>query len=129
MTGEEKHPKKNSSAPSVGTILKVFFAVVSAVIVLVAAYHGLNYYIDVRIDSKINNADFLKKLGRSIRPSLIFDEKGSILADMGAVPFVTNIFVSKGSKDTLTLIESKKEVICVARPCIAKHRERLTSLS
>jgi hypothetical protein len=28
-----------------------------------------------------------------------------------------------------TPIESKMEVICVARPCIAKHRERLTSLS
>jgi len=106
MMDEHKDSKDNGSALRAGTILKVVFAVVSAVIVLVAAYHGLNGYIDARIDSKIHNADFLNKLGRSIRPSLVFDERGSILADMGAVPFITNISVSRGSNDTLTITVS-----------------------
>jgi hypothetical protein len=111
MTDERKQSKENGSPPNAGAMLKVVFAVVSAGIVLLVAYHGLNSYIDSRIDSKIHNADFLKKLSRSVRPSLVFDEKGSILADIGAVPFVSNISVSKGPKDSLKITVSSVEYL------------------
>jgi hypothetical protein len=83
MTEEKKQAKENGSAPNVGAMLKVIYAMVGVIVFLFSAYYGLNSYIDSRIDSKIHNADFLKKLARSVRPSLVFDEKGSILADMG----------------------------------------------
>ena len=111
MADEKKQSKENGSTPNAGAMLKVIYAVVGTIIFLVAAYHGLNSYIDSRIDSKIHNADFLKKLARSVRPSLVFDEKGSILADMGAVPFVTNISVSKGPKDSLKITVSPVEYL------------------
>jgi hypothetical protein len=111
MADEKRQSKGNGSASNAGAILKVIYAVFGAIIILVAAYHGLNGYIDSRIDSKIHNADFLKKLARSVRPSLVFDENGSILADMGAVPFVTNISVSKGPKDTLKITVSPVEYL------------------
>src|SRR4030042_3709282 len=111
MADEKKQSKENGSTPNAGAMLKVIYAVVGTIIFLFAAYHGLNSYIDLRIDSKIYNADFLKKLARSVRPSLVFDEKGSILADMGAVAFVTNISVSKGPKDSLKITVSPVEYL------------------
>jgi hypothetical protein len=111
MTEEQKQSKENSRVPITGIILKGVFSVVATVILLVGAYHGLNSYIDSRIDSKIHNADFLKKLARNVRPSLVFDENGSILADMGAVPFVSNISVSKESKGNLKITVSPAEYL------------------
>jgi hypothetical protein len=113
MENEKKQTKDNGRSPNAGAILKVVYAVVGAIVFLVAAYHGLNSYLDSRIDSKINNADFLKKLARSVRPPLVFDEKGSIVADMGAVPFVNNISVSKGPKDSFKIVVSPVEYLGV----------------
>lgn len=113
MENEKKQTKDNGRSHNAGAILKVVYAVVGAIVFLVAAYHGLNSYLDSRIDSKINNADFLKKLARSVRPSLVFDEKGSIVADMGAVPFVNNISVSKGPKDSFKIVVSPVEYLGV----------------
>jgi hypothetical protein len=111
MTDERKQSKENSSAPNISAMLKVVYAVFGVIIFLLAAYHGLNSYIDSRVESKIHNDDFLKKLARSVRPSLVFDENGSILADMGAVPFVSNISVTKGPKDSLEIIVSPVEYL------------------
>ena len=113
MENEKKQTKDNGRSPNAGAILKAVCAVAGAIILLVTAYHGVNSYLDSRIDSKINNADFLKKLARSVRPSLVFDEKGSIVADMGAVPFVNNISVSKGPKDSFKIVVSPVEYLGV----------------
>ncbi|MCG6535991.1 MAG: hypothetical protein L7F78_15130 [Syntrophales bacterium LBB04] len=94
-------------------MLKVIYAVFGAVVFLVVAYHGLNSYIDSRIESKIHNTDYLKKLSRSVRPSLVFDEKGSILADMGAVPFISNISVSKTAKGSIKIVISPAEYLAI----------------
>lgn len=109
MEGEKKRAKENGGAPGAANILKVVYAVVGAIVFLFAAYHGLNSYLDARIESRINDADFLKKIARSVRPSLVFDEKGSIIADMGAAPFVDKISVSKGAKDTFEIVVSPVE--------------------
>jgi len=111
MTDEKKQSKENRKASNTGAMLRVVYAVFAGIIFLVAAYHGINSYIDSRIDSKIYSTDFLKKLARSVRPSLVFDEKGSILADMGAVPFVSSISVSKGPKDSLKITVSPVEYL------------------
>ena len=38
--------------------------------------------VEVRVDQKINNPKFLMGLASKVRPALIFDGNGSILADM-----------------------------------------------
>jgi hypothetical protein len=118
MADEKKQSQETGGAPNADPMLKAIFyavgtilGVVMSIVTLVAAYHGLNSYIDSRIGSKIHNADFLKKLARSVRPSLVFDEKGSILADMGALPFVTNISVSKSPQDSLIITVSPVEYL------------------
>jgi len=108
---EDKKKPQNAGSPGTGTILKVVYAVVGAIFFLFAAYHGLNSYLDARVEMRINNADFLKKLARSVRPSLVFDEKGSIVADMGAVSFIDKISVSKDAKDTLEIVVSPLEYL------------------
>jgi hypothetical protein len=113
MEKDGKQAKDNGSALSAGAILKVVYALVGAIVFLVAAYHGLNSYLEARIESKINNADFLKKLARSVRPSIVFDERGSIVADMGAVPFVNNISVSKTPKDGFKIVVSPVDYLGV----------------
>jgi|APFre7841882654_1041346.scaffolds.fasta_scaffold39344_2 hypothetical protein len=109
MTDEKKQSRENSSAPNVRAMLKAIYAVAGVIILLVGTYYAFIKYVDSRVDSKIHNADFLKQLARSVRPSLVFDVKGSILADMGAVPFVTNISVSKAPKDGLKITVSPVE--------------------
>ena len=69
---------------------------VGAIVVIVTAYHGINNHIDDRIENKINDEKFLKKLSRSIRPSMVFDQNGRYLADMGAEEYIESIYVVVG---------------------------------
>ena len=93
------------------TILKVIFGVMSAAILLFGGYHGLNSYLDRRIEARISNPAYLQKLARSVRPSLLFDDKGSIVADMGAGTLVKNISISKNDKGGLDIIITPLEYI------------------
>jgi hypothetical protein len=111
---EEKKPlKDNAGKPGTGSILKVIYTVVGSIVFLFAAYHGLNSYLDARIETRINNADFLKRLARSVRPSLVFDKTGSVVADMGAAPFIDKISVSHGAGDTFEIVVSPFEYLGV----------------
>ncbi|MGD9576772.1 MAG: hypothetical protein AB7Y74_00820 [Syntrophorhabdus sp.] len=100
MEDEKQVPKENVGTH---TILKLIFGVVSAAILLFGGYHGLNSYMDSRVEARINNPEYLQKLARSVRPSLLFDDKGSIVADMGAVSFVKSIKVSKKGEHSLKI--------------------------
>jgi hypothetical protein len=111
MTDEKSQSQEKNRTPHTRATLKGVYTVVGAIVFLFTAYHGLNSYIDSRIGSQINNPDFLKRLARGVRPSLVFDEKGSILADMGAVAYVSNISVSKGPKDSLKITVSPVEYL------------------
>jgi hypothetical protein len=93
--------------------LKYVFPIIAAIILLIGAYHGLNWYLDHRITTKINDADFLKKLARSVRPSLVFDQNGSIIADMRAVSYINNISISEGPKDSFTIVVSPVDFLAV----------------
>lgn len=81
---------------------------ISALIVSIAAifgiYHGLNLYIDARILEKISNPSFLRELAMSVRPSVIFDENDSVVADSGAMTYISQIAVTKGEKDSLMIV-------------------------
>ncbi|MFT5699789.1 MAG: hypothetical protein ACI8ZB_002655 [Desulforhopalus sp.] len=87
-----------------GTILKVIFGLVSAAILLFGGYHGLNSYVDNKIQKRVDNPEYIQKLARSVRPSLLFDEGGSIVADMGAVSLVKKISVTKDYEEGLEIV-------------------------
>jgi hypothetical protein len=67
-------------------------------VVLIAAVIGLIYgaghYIDSRVQALIQNETFIRGLAQRVRPSLIFDEHGSIVADTGASELLESITVT-----------------------------------
>ena len=58
---------------------------------VVATIYGLLAFIDWRVSETVNTDDFLQRLSASVRPSCIFDEKGSIIYDQGAMEFIDDI--------------------------------------
>lgn len=92
-------------------MLSQILNVLIAVVIVVPLYYGFNLYLDSRIEAKINIPEFLKKLARNTRPSLIFDDKASISSDMGAVPYIKDISISKGRDDALEIVVSPTEFI------------------
>jgi len=84
-------------------VLKIIFAIIASAAALFGFYHGLNLYIDARIQAKISNPAFLRELAMSVSPSVIFDEKETIVADSGAMAYLEKIAVSKGEKGELQI--------------------------
>ncbi len=101
----------NTGNPKTGAILKIVYAVFGVIVFLFTAYHGLNSYLDYRIETRISNPAFLKKLAMTVRPSLIFDEKESIIADMGAAALIDNITVSKDKKGNFEIVITPLEYL------------------
>jgi len=73
---------------SIMKTLKDWGAFVGLIGLLLGAAFGINTYIDWRIDQKVSDEQFLKKVGMSARPFCIFDNKGSIHFDSGAMQFI-----------------------------------------
>ncbi len=91
--------------------LKVVFALIVSVATLFGLYHGLNKYIDARIQAKISDPSILRELARSVRPSVVFDENKSIIADIGAMTYLESIDIIKGDRENLKIVIKPKEFI------------------
>jgi hypothetical protein len=104
MKDGDNHTEEKKNVSATKNMLKAIYVVVGAVIFLFVSYHGLNSYIDWRIENRIKNADFLREVARRVRPSLVFDDKGSIIADMGAIQYISDIKVSEDAKDSIQII-------------------------
>lgn len=95
------------------TGIGLVFGAIAVLAMVFGAYHGLNWYIDYRIDNKISHPEFRSSVARSIRPSVIFNENNSILADMGAMAFIDNINVDKHDRGLITITVTPKKFIAV----------------
>ena len=58
------------------------FEVAGGIITIIAAIYGITQFIDWRIERKIHEEPFLRKISASLHPTVIFDENGSILYDL-----------------------------------------------
>ena len=56
---------------------------------------ALIYFVNYMIDKKISNSEFINEVASRVRPALIFDANGSILADMGARKLINKIEIHK----------------------------------
>ena len=72
--------------------------IVVAVITIIAALYGVIFFIDKRIENRIRDDVFLRKLAGALRPAVIFDNKGSVLIDQGAMRFIEAIDVELENK-------------------------------
>lgn len=61
---------------------------------LIAAIYGFGVYVDSRVERLVHDEAFLKRLSVSVRPSCIFDQKGSIVVEMGAMDYIDSIDVT-----------------------------------
>ncbi len=68
-------------------------------ITIIAAIYGITQFIDWRIEKKIREEPFLRKISASLHPTVIFDETGSILYDKGAMEIIDKINVLRAKDE------------------------------
>lgn len=94
---------KDQGKFGIGKALTGCLAVIAGCASLFGVYHGVNLYVDSRIQDKLSNPTFLRHLARSVRPSVVFDDRESIIADQGAMSYLTKIAVIRSEKDSFTI--------------------------
>ncbi len=87
---------------------------ITPVIVFIGGIYVIINYVDMRIEDKINDPRFINKMTQNIRPSAVFDENDSILADMGAMQFINDIKVKKRGNDQIEITISPKAFLGIA---------------
>jgi hypothetical protein len=78
------------------TIFKGFLWILGAVAVL----YSFHMHIKQVVQDYVNSPEFMRKVASQVRPSVIFDGKGSVIADLGAMQYIAEIKVRVG-KDPL----------------------------
>jgi hypothetical protein len=66
---------------------------------LLGVIYGFGLYVDSRVEHALRDESFLRRLSARVRPSLIFNEKGAILVDSGALEYITEIKTTITEKD------------------------------
>lgn len=90
---EHSSAAKQSGGPIVitpQTVLKVL-GVAGA---LIGTVYGFNSFLDTKIEAKMSDPVFLMELARSQRPSMVFDENGTVLSDFGAMRLLRDFDVA-----------------------------------
>ena len=72
--------------------IDIIKAMVGLALTLTALY-GVYGYIDWRIEKKINDPEFIRKIASNVRPSVVFNSNESIEIDLGAMQFIEKIDV------------------------------------
>jgi len=97
------------------TAIEIIKALAGVALILAALY-GVYSYIDWRIEKKINNPEFIRKISSNIRPSVVFDSNESIEIDLGAMQFIEKIDVipSKDPRFPEKIVVSPKDYLAHA---------------
>ncbi len=78
---------------------------------LVGAIIALNAHIKRLVDKRVDSPETIDKLSKLIRPAVIFDNEGRVLADLGAMEYIESICVT-GSLGPTTMDSIRIEVEC-----------------
>lgn len=70
---------------------KTLFQFSLTIVGIVVAMYGFHTYIDFRIESALQDEETLRSISSKVRPSCIFNEKGAILVDLGAMDHIDEI--------------------------------------
>ncbi len=88
-------------------VWELLLGVVTIVGILFAVTRYVRYLVNKRLDSP----ETIDKLSKLIRPSVIFDHEGRVLADLGAMEYIESIGVT-GSLGPTTMDSIRIEVEC-----------------
>ena len=69
---------------SISTIAKT----IALMITIMAGIYGSMSFIDSRVEKIVNDEQFIRKVASYVRPYIIFDEKGSVFMDGGAMQYL-----------------------------------------
>ncbi len=75
--------------------VKKIAAAVGTLTVLITGFYGVVGFIDSRIEQKIADDSYMKRLANQLIPSLIFDSTGAVLSDSGALALIEIPFIKK----------------------------------
>lgn len=89
----DENPKRHGI-----NFIKWSFGLGVAAIVVIASLAAVDYYIEKKVNDAISDEELIKKISSRVRPSMIFDQNGSILADMGAWQFISDLNVSENTQ-------------------------------
>jgi hypothetical protein len=64
---------------------------------LIGTIYGFTAFVDARIERITSGDAFMDKVASRVRPSVVFNQRGSILADMGAMDVIENITLTNYS--------------------------------
>ncbi len=70
------------------------YNVIGAVVVLAGltgAIYGVDRYVEGKVEKMMQDDEFMRKVATHVRPSVIFDQNASILADSGAMGYIDKI--------------------------------------
>jgi hypothetical protein len=81
------------------TSLLAVASIVVSVVAILSAIYGIPAFIDNRINKVVQDDAYVRRIANEVRPSVIFDSRGSILVDQGAMRYLDDILVLTNNSD------------------------------
>jgi len=94
MSEREKTDEGKGSRSLLGDLFTKIVAVLGGVALVVSSIYGFSVYVRTQVRNILEDDKFIKEIATRVRPSVIFDEKGSILANQGAMQYLDSIKVT-----------------------------------
>ena len=87
--------------------------VIGGIITIIVAIYGAMQFIDKRIEKKLQDDSFVRKVAASLRPTVVFDERGSIIIDQGGMEIIDAIEIKheEGPGHPLKIIVKPKRYL------------------
>ena len=111
MTDHESRVKKIEIPLNWSTVSTVIGAIATIATLYLTIYYQISSDVDRKIDAKVYNNDYIRKIASEVRPSIIFDEQGKILQDGGGLKYIEDIEI----RDIGEHKRPKKEFILTAK--------------
>ena len=90
-------------------IKKHFWPFVVGIGVLIGLFYTIDSFIEKRISDKLKDHEVIRQIASLVRPSCVFDDKGTIIHDSGAEQFIKNIDVRMGKNAPEQILVSPTE--------------------
>jgi hypothetical protein len=106
-----RHNWKPSGGMLKDSNMRTILEIGGIIVTLVGAFFALSPYVENLVDKRLKDREVIEKLSKSIRPSMIFDSKESIIADLGDSEYIEFIkildYEDKEKKTIPIVIEIK----------------------
>ncbi len=75
--------------------LKTIWKFIGIIAICIGSIYGADKYLTAKIQSAVQDEALLRKISAKVRPSVIFDQAGSVLVEQGAMESIDNITVHR----------------------------------